>query len=152
MKKVLVIAIAAAILAGFAVAPIGADEKPTESRQLFSDGARLWPVYCAQCHNARPGSEFAPYQWETILMHMRTQANLPARDARAIVEGALAECTMTGLQLEVKGQAPAGQRRSGFEFTTPRRQNQRTSPAECPIGVSPVRALAGRAEEFRLVL
>ena len=47
---------------------------------------RLWPVYCSKCHNARPGSEFAPYQWNAIIMHMRTQANLPAKDARAVLD------------------------------------------------------------------
>jgi mono/diheme cytochrome c family protein len=86
MKRLLVAVMIAATLASSASMSNGAEENPTESRQLFRDGARLWPVYCAQCHNARPGSEFAPYQWDTILMHMRTQANLPARDARAILQ------------------------------------------------------------------
>ena len=63
-----------------------ASESPAQKRQLFREGAKLWPVYCAQCHNARPGSEFAPYQWNAILMHMRTQANLPAQNARAVLE------------------------------------------------------------------
>ena len=63
-----------------------ADESQAEQRQLFRAGAKLWPIYCAQCHNARPGSEFAPYQWNAIMMHMRTQANLPAKDARAVLE------------------------------------------------------------------
>ena len=66
--------------------PAAASESPASRRQLFREGSRLWPVYCAQCHNARPGSQFAPYQWDAILMHMRTQANLPARNARAILE------------------------------------------------------------------
>jgi mono/diheme cytochrome c family protein len=86
MKKALIVATIAAVVAASLGVSIGAEEDTTDRRQLFRDGARLWPVYCAQCHNARPGSEFAPYQWDTILMHMRTQANLPARDARAIVE------------------------------------------------------------------
>jgi mono/diheme cytochrome c family protein len=86
MKKILIAVLFAATLTSSIGMCIGAEENPTERRQLFRDGARLWPVYCAQCHNARPGSEFAPYQWDTIIMHMRTQANLPARDARAIVE------------------------------------------------------------------
>jgi mono/diheme cytochrome c family protein len=85
MKRLLVAALIVATFASSTMA-MGAEENPTQRRQLFRDGARLWPVYCAQCHNARPGSEFAPYQWDTILMHMRTQANLPARDARAILE------------------------------------------------------------------
>ena len=86
MKKALIAAMVTASLAASLGACIGAEEDATARRQLFRDGARMWPVYCSQCHNARPGSEFAPYQWDTILMHMRTQANLPARDARAILE------------------------------------------------------------------
>jgi mono/diheme cytochrome c family protein len=86
MKKVLIVAMVAATLALSSGLSLSAEEETAETRQLFRDGARMWPVYCAQCHNARPGSEFAPYQWDTILMHMRTQANLPARDARAIVQ------------------------------------------------------------------
>jgi mono/diheme cytochrome c family protein len=64
-----------------------AGEQPTpEQRQLFITGARLWPVYCAQCHNARPGSQFSPAQWDAITMHMRTQSIMPAKDMRAIKE------------------------------------------------------------------
>ena len=63
-----------------------ADSEQQQQRELFKQGAKLWPVYCAQCHNARPGSEFSPAQWDVIMMHMRTQANLPARDARALTE------------------------------------------------------------------
>jgi mono/diheme cytochrome c family protein len=86
MKRLLIAAMIAVTLASSTARSIAAEENPNERRRLFRDGARLWPVYCAQCHNARPGSEFAPYQWDTILMHMRTQANLPTRDARAILE------------------------------------------------------------------
>ncbi|HTQ24984.1 MAG TPA: hypothetical protein VMI09_09825 [Candidatus Binataceae bacterium] len=63
-----------------------AQQPEQEQRALFKQGAKLWPVYCAQCHNARPGSEFSPAQWNIIMMHMRTQANLPAQDARALTE------------------------------------------------------------------
>ena len=86
MKKLLVMIAWAALIAGLAYPAWGASETSAEQRQLFREGARLWPVYCSQCHNARPGSEFAPYQWNAIMMHMRTQANLPAKDARAILE------------------------------------------------------------------
>jgi len=63
-----------------------AAESEQQQREMFKLGAKLWPVYCAQCHNARPGSEFSPPQWDVIMMHMRTQANLPANDARAMTE------------------------------------------------------------------
>lgn len=57
-----------------------------EQQQLFRLGAKLWPVYCAQCHNARPGSQFSPVQWDAITMHMRTQSIMPAKNMRAIKE------------------------------------------------------------------
>jgi mono/diheme cytochrome c family protein len=63
-----------------------AEEQTSEQRQLFVEGARLWPVYCAQCHNARPGSQFSPAQWDAITMHMKTLSNMPAKDMRAIKE------------------------------------------------------------------
>ena len=74
------------VMAVLALQPSAASETSAEKRKLFREGSKLWPVYCAQCHNARPGSQFAPYQWDAILMHMRTQANLPAQNARAILE------------------------------------------------------------------
>jgi mono/diheme cytochrome c family protein len=69
----------------FSLGAAGAQTQ-AENMRLFMDGARLWPVYCSQCHNARPGSEFSPQQWDTIMMHMRTQSNMPAKDARAILQ------------------------------------------------------------------
>ena len=58
----------------------------SQHRKMYREGARLWPVYCSQCHQARPGAEFSPTQWDTIMMHMRTQSEMPAKDARAILE------------------------------------------------------------------
>jgi mono/diheme cytochrome c family protein len=63
-----------------------ATESEQQQREMFKLGAKLWPVYCAQCHNARPGSEFSAAQWDIIMMHMRTQANFTANDARAMTE------------------------------------------------------------------
>ena len=59
-------------------------EATSDERKLFIEGAKLWPVYCAQCHNARPGSQFSPAQWDAITMHMRTQSIMPAKNIRAI--------------------------------------------------------------------
>jgi len=61
-----------------------AEGQTPEEKQEFVEGAKLWPVYCAQCHNARPGSQFSPAQWDAITMHMRTLSNMPAKDMRAI--------------------------------------------------------------------
>jgi mono/diheme cytochrome c family protein len=73
-------------LAVICVPCTSAAEQSVEQRRLFVEGARLWPVYCAQCHNARPGSQFSPAQWEIITMHMRTQSIMPAKNMRAIKE------------------------------------------------------------------
>jgi mono/diheme cytochrome c family protein len=89
MKRISFAFVLAAIIAGFIASPdAGAAEPETKAqkRQLMREGAELWPIYCAQCHNARPGSEFAPYQWDAIMMHMRGLPNMPAQDARAILE------------------------------------------------------------------
>jgi mono/diheme cytochrome c family protein len=67
-------------------AGLASETQSTEERRLFVTGAKLWPVYCAQCHNARPGSQFSPAQWDAITMHMRTQSIMPAKDIRAITE------------------------------------------------------------------
>jgi mono/diheme cytochrome c family protein len=88
MKK-LFAAMALAILAiGSVGAPALAQEdmSPAEHKRLFREGAKLWPVYCNTCHNARPGSEKAPYEWDQIMMHMRTIANFPPDDTKAILE------------------------------------------------------------------
>lgn len=58
----------------------------SDQRKLVVEGAQLWPIYCAQCHNARPGSQFSATQWDAITLHMRTQSNMPAKDMRAIKE------------------------------------------------------------------
>lgn len=57
-----------------------------ERRALVRQGARLWSPSCGACHNARPPAERSPAEWDTIMMHMRVRANLPAEDARAILE------------------------------------------------------------------
>ena len=70
------------IMSGFRA--LAVEGQTPEEKQEFVEGAKLWPVYCAQCHNARPGSQFSPAQWDAITMHMRTLSNMPAKDMRAI--------------------------------------------------------------------
>ncbi|HZO81896.1 MAG TPA: hypothetical protein VFB33_09385 [Candidatus Binataceae bacterium] len=87
MKKLVlfpILALALSVLIAARAFAAGTDQN--EKRALFRQGARLWPVYCAQCHNARPGSEFSPQQWDAIMMHMRTLGNIPAQDSRALLE------------------------------------------------------------------
>ncbi len=94
MRKALMTVLFAVVAVGSMCQPVlaaanpsGSEEMSTaEKRRLFREGARLWPVYCNTCHNARPGSEKAPYEWDQIMMHMRTLGNIPPQDARAILE------------------------------------------------------------------
>ena len=70
-----------------AVNPYGATEAQQKRHlELFREGQALWPIYCNHCHNARNPAEFAPYQWDQIIMHMRTMENLPPEDEDAILE------------------------------------------------------------------
>jgi hypothetical protein len=82
------LAIHAASIVSAAAQPVtnSDPQNQDEQRALFLRGAQLWPVYCNTCHNARPGAEFSPAEWRMIIMHMRTIANLPANDARAVLE------------------------------------------------------------------
>ncbi|HLK80762.1 MAG TPA: hypothetical protein VKT99_04600 [Xanthobacteraceae bacterium] len=57
-----------------------------EQRALFRRGAKLWPIYCARCHQAIPASAYSPAQWDTIMLHMRARASLTGEDASAIMK------------------------------------------------------------------
>ncbi len=61
-------------------------EDEAAKRQRFRLGAKLWSVYCNQCHNARTPAEKAPYEWDMVIMHMRSLGNIPPDDAKALVE------------------------------------------------------------------
>lgn len=84
--RLTLVAVLALVAVGLAVpGRAGADEEAAH-KALVRQGARLWSPYCGTCHNARPPAERSPAEWDTIMMHMRVRANLPARDARALVE------------------------------------------------------------------
>ena len=68
MKKIFAAIVLATLTIGSAGARASAQEQdnisPAEHKRLFREGAKLWPIYCNTCHNARPGSEKAPYEWD----------------------------------------------------------------------------------------
>lgn len=88
MRKLLIVFVAASVAFVSLCGPVAAADQMSkaEKAQLFLKGAELWPIYCNQCHNARPPSEKAPYEWDQVMIHMRTLSNMPASDARAILE------------------------------------------------------------------
>ena len=56
--------------------------KPTKTLT----GPELYAVHCNRCHPERYAPERSDAQWQTILLHMRTRANLPAAQARTILK------------------------------------------------------------------
>ncbi len=91
----LTIIIAAAALLGSSLV-LGADsstnQPPARSKQPQKrsrkalSSAELYAIHCNRCHPERYAPERTPAQWQTILLHMRTRANLPADQARAILK------------------------------------------------------------------
>jgi mono/diheme cytochrome c family protein len=84
--------LATALILVVAISPVFvgacfAQEEMTKKEQaaLFRKGAELWPVYCSQCHSPRAPGDYASYQWDVLLMHMRTLGNIPPNDANAIL-------------------------------------------------------------------
>jgi mono/diheme cytochrome c family protein len=49
-------------------------------------GAELYAINCNRCHPERYANERTPAQWQTIMLHMRVRANIPAEQAREIVK------------------------------------------------------------------
>lgn len=49
-------------------------------------GAELYSMHCNRCHPERYPTERTAAQWKTILLHMRVRANLPAEQARTILQ------------------------------------------------------------------
>ena len=78
----------AVLLAGFSVSVLSwAQDAPSEEKKaLYLRGNEEWGQYCANCHSAIPPSDRAPHEWDTIMQHMRVEANIPADSARALLE------------------------------------------------------------------
>jgi hypothetical protein len=60
-------------------------EKPKNASRKLS-GAELYSMNCNRCHQERYPTERTAAQWRTILLHMEVRANLPAGQARTILQ------------------------------------------------------------------
>ncbi len=49
-------------------------------------GVQLWGENCGRCHNLRTPASFSDKQWDVVVLHMRTRANLTAEEAQKIAE------------------------------------------------------------------
>lgn len=50
-----------------------------------ASGAQLWAMKCQSCHNAPPPDQFSPQQWDVVIAHMKTYANLTQPEMDKIV-------------------------------------------------------------------
>lgn len=76
---------AIALVAALVQGPSALADEPGH-KALVREGARHWSAYCGSCHNARPAAELSPAEWDVVGMHMRVRANLPAHEAKALIE------------------------------------------------------------------
>ena len=61
--------------------------KQTDAKPVTKlTGAELYAVNCNRCHPERYPTEWNSAQWQTIMIHMRVRANLPAAQAREILK------------------------------------------------------------------
>lgn len=63
-------------------------EKPRRKKPAKKKltGAQLYAINCNRCHPERYPTEFTAAQWKTIMLEMRVRANLPAKQAKAILK------------------------------------------------------------------
>jgi mono/diheme cytochrome c family protein len=71
------------LILAWAVTSNGKDSKPAKKKPT---GAELYAINCNRCHAERYPTERTDAQWKTIILHMRTRAQIPAEDARAILK------------------------------------------------------------------
>jgi hypothetical protein len=69
-----------------AAEPKAVEVKPPKAEQHVLSGAELYSMHCNRCHAERYPTERTAAQWNTILLHMRVRANLPAAQARTILK------------------------------------------------------------------
>ena len=62
------------------------DAKPKKAAPKKLTGSELYAINCNRCHPERYPTEFNSAQWKTLMTHMRVRANLPAKQARAILK------------------------------------------------------------------
>jgi mono/diheme cytochrome c family protein len=75
--------VAAAISTVLSIALADTGAKPAKKKLT---GEQLYAINCNRCHAERYATERTDAQWKTIMLHMRTRAQIPADDAKAILK------------------------------------------------------------------
>jgi hypothetical protein len=87
----LVLAIGIVVAARVRADPLPPPGAPPPKKQVKPKnkkltGPELYAIHCNRCHPERYSPERTDAQWQTILLHMRVRANLPAEQARTILK------------------------------------------------------------------
>ncbi|MFZ0829149.1 MAG: hypothetical protein WAO02_17185 [Verrucomicrobiia bacterium] len=85
----IILLVVPAILGACLMVPAHAEpEKKTDAKPAPKKltGAELYAINCNRCHPERYATEFTTAQWQTIMLHMRVRANLPAAQAKEILK------------------------------------------------------------------
>ena len=79
------VVVAAVVISASAIVALAAngDAKPAKKKLT---GEQLYALNCNRCHAERYATERTDAQWKTIMLHMRTRAQIPAADAKAILK------------------------------------------------------------------
>lgn len=77
------LAVVAAVAAVVSIALADTGEKSSKKKLT---GEQLYAINCNRCHAERYATERTDAQWKTVMMHMRTRAQIPAADAKAILK------------------------------------------------------------------
>jgi mono/diheme cytochrome c family protein len=82
---ILAVFAAAAVISASALVAFAknGDAKPVKKKLT---GEQLYAINCNRCHAERYATERTDAQWKTIMLHMRTRAQIPAEDAKAILK------------------------------------------------------------------
>ena len=51
----------------------------------LADGGKVYSQSCGRCHNPRAPNERSDREWDVIVAHMRTRADLSGRETRAVL-------------------------------------------------------------------
>lgn len=62
------------------------EKNPAKKEKQKLTGAELYAIHCNRCHPERYPTERTDAQWKTIMMHMQVRAQLPGKDAKAILK------------------------------------------------------------------
>src|SRR5471032_3100159 len=82
----LAIAAASAIFAGAVAISVAKDAADAGHAKKKLTGEQLYAMNCERCHSERYPTERTKVEWNTLMMHMRVRANLPASQAREILK------------------------------------------------------------------